>query len=417
MPGVPVLNERILKANRIKLPLLLAIMLVVTVMVIPACIGGARGSIARGWAGGLVIDNTVIVGSMEGKIITLNATDGSRLGSPALLEAQIPSGGFFGCTPGGTSAVPVYGSPVVHENLAYVGGYDGKVRAFEFSDEGLTGEPEYDYPREGGIGANIIGGLAKDEAGQIFFGSDAGDVYALDSKLRTVWIWSAEKRERFWSTPVVENGTLYIGGFSGKVYALDILATNDTERLKWTLETGGTIISSLVVDNGRVYVGSFDRIFYALDATSGEEIWRFPASDDEADTPDGWFWAKPIVHNGIVYAPNLDGKVYALDANSGMRLTEFDLGSPVSSSPVLVNDTIVVAASTTNRTKKDGTVYGLDTTTNQQRLLEDLGENVYAPLFASDSTVYVHTMSNNLFAINIETGSSQKFDLDNKDSE
>jgi outer membrane protein assembly factor BamB len=54
----------------------------------------------------------------------------------------------------------------------------------------------------------------------------------------------------------------------GKVYALD--AATGTEQ--WRFQTGGHVHSSPVVVDGTVYVGSWDGNVYAL--TGGNQQWR-----------------------------------------------------------------------------------------------------------------------------------------------
>ncbi|GAH26332.1 unnamed protein product, partial [marine sediment metagenome] len=64
-------------------------------------------------------------------------------------------------------------------------------------------------------------------------------------------------------------GTLYIGSFDKKLYAL---STDDGSK-RWEFETEGAITSTPLVYDGVVYIGSFDRYFYAIDATNGSLIW------------------------------------------------------------------------------------------------------------------------------------------------
>jgi len=208
--------------------------------------------------------------------------------------------------------------------------------------------------------------------------------------------------DKIWSTPVIEGDTLYIGCFDGKLLALN---TDDLTE-KWHFQTEGTVTATPAVYDGKVFIGSFDRHLYAVDAVTGRQLWKFPATDEGENRPGNWFWARPLVHNGTVYAPCLDGKVYALDVETGEKVMDFDLGSPISSSPVLVGSLVVVAT-------KGGGVYTLDTTSNRLTQLATLEEKetVSAPLVASNGIVYLHSAKDNLYALGAETGSMRKFTL------
>ena len=393
--------------------LLILALLLVGVITVSGCTAAGR-QMAQGWAGGVVSDGTIFVGSMEGKLVALGVSDGNFRGDPVALVAQAQSSGFACIPTAGTSAVAVYGSPVIDGDLVYIGGYDGKVRAYLFESGRLRAEPRW-ISRQGDIGGSIIGGLVV-AGGRVYFGATDGRVYALDAADgHKLWdsLPGGKTGSKIWSTPVVAGDTLFIGSFDHKLYALD--TTDGTE--KWAFETEGTIVSTPVVSSGKVYIGSFDRRVYAVNATSGEEVWRFPETDDEVDTPIGWFWATLLLHDGAVYAPNLDGRVYVINANSGNRISNFDLGGPITSTPVLVNDLVIVATTSTNRAKQESKVFALDTTSKQQTELKDLKESIHAPLFADGTTVYVHTMENFLYAIDTETGAGRKYTLSAETSE
>jgi len=348
--------------------------------------------------------------------MVLDAADGTIQGDPAVLVTQVPSGGF-GCAGGGTAGVAIYSSPVISGwrefdgeqfRLVYVGGHNGKVYAFKFDGSSLTTDWEYDFPREGNLGAEIVGELTINQEGNIFFGSADGKVYALNQNLGSIWEY--DTGDKIWSTPAIQGDTLFIGGFGKKLYALDIADGS----LRWQFETKGAIIAAPLVYGDKVYFGTFGRRFYAVDIATGEEVWRFPADDSDETKPKNWFWAKPLASNGTIYAPNLDGKVYALDANTGTLIAEFDLGGPISSSPVMVDGLIIVAT-------EDGEVYSLNTADNHKTLLVQLKdvveekvyeEKVQAPLFAGGGTVYIHTFRDNLWAIDVLAGGEpQKFSL------
>lgn len=368
-----------------KIVLLLLIVLVGTV-VLPGCIG-SRGALARGWAGGVVENDILYTGSMAGNIVAVNLTDGRLQWSVPLKVPESSGGGLLGCAQGSTT-VPIYGTPAVSEGLVYVGGYTGKIYAFN-RDE-VRDDPRWVYPRQEFIGGAIVGGVVfRDD--KLYFASGDNKVYALDAP-DGYKEWEFETGDKIWSTPAVDGDTLYIGSFDKKLYALD---TADGSK-KWEFEVEGAIVSTPVVHDNTVYFGSFDRYLYAVNTADGSLRWKYMA--------DRWFWAEPVVYDGTVYAACLDGKIYALDALNGSKKVEFDLGGPVSSTPVVVDGMLIAAT-------QDGMVYAIDTGSSRKRDLAALGENVYAPLIAGSGKVYIHTNTDALHEIDVHTGAKREIDI------
>jgi len=258
-------------------------------------LGCIKGLQPIGWSGGVVADGTLFVGSAEGRLVAINVVGGGRQWSEPL---PVPKSGGFGCAApvgGGCEAAPagvaIYGTPAVSGGLAYLGGYNGKIYAFNSTSL----EIRWIYPREDSLEPLVSGPVVAQ--GKVYIGGSDGKLYALD----------AETGDREWEFHVAED-VLYIGSFDNKLYAL---STTDGSK-KWEFEAEGAIAATPLVYEDTVYVGSFDRYLYALDATDGSLKWKFMGGN--------WFWAKPVAYNGVIYAGCLDGKVYALDAGSGNKL-------------------------------------------------------------------------------------------------
>jgi outer membrane protein assembly factor BamB len=343
-------------------------------LVFTSCIG--TQAVPRGWSGGTIEGNTLYLGTMDGRLVAVDITDGSRLWSTKL-AVYATSGGAFGCSQG-TTSVAIYGSPAVSDNVVYVGGYNGKVYAYIPGED----EPDRIYPPSDNRTGAIVGGLVT-AGDRVYFATAGGTVYALNDRLQKQWTFFT--KEKIWSTPAVAGDTVFIGTFGDKLYALN---TDDGTK-KWEFTAGGAIVATPVVDGNTVYIGSFDRYLYALDTATGSLKWKFMAKN--------WFWAKPVVYNGLIYAPSLDGKVYVLSTDNGERVTEFDLNSPISSSPVLAGDLVVVAT-------EEGVLYTIDTKTNEMKRLTSLEEKVFASLSASQGSVYIHTANDALYAVDTVTG-------------
>jgi len=349
------------------------------------------GTVAKGWSGGIVADGTLFLGSIEGEVVAVDISEGSVLWEVPL-ETSGQAGGGFGCVPAATT-VAIYGTPAISEELVYVGGYNGKIYAIT-SDLGAL---RWVYPREGNL-QSIVGGLVVSQ-GKVYFGCSDGKLYALDAATGDR-NWDFPTGDKIWSTSAIDGETLYIASFDKKLYAVDAA----TGEGKWEkpFETGGAIISTPVVYNNTVYVGSFDRYLYAVDATDGTQAWQFPVGDEVDSKPESWFWAKPVVYDNTIYAGNLDGKVYILNAETGDEVVDaIDLGSPISSWPVLVDGSIMVAS-------EDGRVWAIDTGNNQKSELTNLEQKICAPLCASDGIIYIHTQEGILYEVDTQTGATRQ---------
>jgi outer membrane protein assembly factor BamB len=380
------------KSARIGLGIIvLVVMCVIIGMAGLSCVQGLN---TIGWSGGAISGDVLYVGSEEGRLVSVDMTDGSRQFAEAL-KSSSSSGGLFGCSSmtagcGGTPSVAIYGTPAVSGDLVYIAGYNGKVYAY--AKDGLA--LRWVYPRDSYL-PSIVGSVvvANDI---VYFGTSGGKydgnnvggaVLALDAFTGDpVWDSPYFTDDKIWATPLVDSDTLYIGSFDKKVCAID--ATTGVE--KWTYLTEGSVIAGpLIVDN-TIYIGSLDRNFYALDAGTGAYKWSFMGEN--------WFWSQAVFLNGKIYAANLDGKVYVLDPATGSLIDSYDLEESLAASPV-INGTDIIFAT------RRGAVYKIDTVLNQADLLATLEDvTINGPLAINDGIIYVHTQDMELVRINADTG-------------
>jgi eukaryotic-like serine/threonine-protein kinase len=365
------------------------------VVALSSC-GGAPAQ--RGWSGVAIQGSELYLASRDSRVMSLNASDGSRDWVASIDTNRVRSG--LGCS-SGPVIVNVYGTPAVSDNQMYVGGYNGKVYSFVPGD--TQPDRTLDVVRANGKDiflGQIVGSVVLAD-GNLYFGDSNGRVYGVNSRLQPVWAEPFKTEGKIWSSPTVSQGTVYIGSFDKKLYALDAA----TGAKKWEFLAGGAIISSPVIGGDTAYFGSFDRSFYAVDASSGNLKWVFEANHG--------FWAAPLVVGGDVYAPSLDGKVYVFNGTSGQKIAEIDLKDPISSSPVLVGNDVVVATEQspgTGSEKAGSIVYAINTSSHQSRQIARLpGDKVLGPLSGSQGTVYVHTDRDFVFGIDIAKGSVRTF--------
>ncbi len=371
------------KLMLVRVLLLLGILLVVMTGLSGAgCIQGLQ---PIGWSGGVVADDTLFVGSKEGRLVAVNLDDGSRQWSVPL--KMPPSSGGFGCIGpaygggcgGAPAGVAIYGTPAVSGDLVYVGGYNGKMYAFN----SVSLAVRWVYPRESYLKPIIGGPVVVSDS--VYFSTSDGVVYALDAVTGDKQ-WEFQGEDKIWSTPASDGTTVYISSFDDKLYALDA----ESGAKKWEFEAQGSLVSTPLIYNDKVYVGSLNRYLYAVNASDGSQEWEFMG--------ESWFWVKPVAHNNVIYAPSLDGKVYILDAEIGREVADaIDLGSPVSSPPVLVDDKVIIAS-------QEGVIYSLDTVNNKSRALADIEADIYGPIYASDGVIYIHTQDYTVHPIDATIG-------------
>lgn len=150
------------------------------------------------------------------------------------------------------------------------------------------------------------------------------------------------------SSPLVADGTVYIGDQDGSVDAFFAR----TGRLRWRYDTGAPIKASASLAYGRIYIGNYAGELFALSARTGRLVWR--------STGHGNFYSTAAVDAGRVYVGSLDGHVYGFSARSGEVLWSFGTGSYVYASPAVWRGLVLIGS-------YDHTFYALDGGTGSLR--------------------------------------------------
>jgi outer membrane protein assembly factor BamB len=202
-------------------------------------------------------------------------------------------------------------SPVVIDGVVYFGSENGTVYALRASDGGRV----WTYH----AGGAVKGGLAYKD-GILYFGDYSGTVTALRaSNGSKVWSTDTSGRAfqqsgRFYSTPAVAYGRVFLGNTDGFVYSFGA----HSGQLAWRYQTGAYVYSAAAVGPGpggrpTVFIGSYDHNFYAFDARSGNVLWTYRAV--------GRISGAPTLIGRVVYFSDLDFRgTSGLDARTGRRV-------------------------------------------------------------------------------------------------
>ena len=193
------------------------------------------------------------------------------------------------------------------------------------------------------------------------------------------------------SSPLVANGLVYIGDWTGRIYAF----SEATGRTRWTYMTGGAIKGSASIAHGRLYIGSYDGRLYSLDARTGRRIWAASAQPRIAGR--GVFYSTPAVAYGRVYIGSTDGKVYSFGARTGALRWSRDTGGYVYASPAIWHQLVFIGS-------YDRSFYALDAATGALRWSFKTNATISGSATVLDGVVYFSSFSHKTYALDAATG-------------
>lgn len=250
----------------------------------------ATGEPARGkgiLSSPLVRDGSVCFGAYDGTVYCLDTATGAErwayreadwIGSSPVADAHALYIGLEHAAPrrgGGLVALDLatgkarwraefpaltHATPCIIEpaGLVVIGDNEGVIRAYDTQSGTLAWEAR--------VGSAVKSGIAYDqERNTLWFGSFDGSLRALDARTGTERA-SIRTDEPIFSTPLIENGRVYIASLDKRLYAIDAV----TRKLLWKRATRGRIFASPLLVQGALWIGSNDGTLYELDPTTGD---------------------------------------------------------------------------------------------------------------------------------------------------
>ncbi|WP_348093826.1 PQQ-binding-like beta-propeller repeat protein [Collimonas sp.] len=276
--------------------------------------------------------------------------------------------------------------------------------------------------------------------GTIYIGANNAPLNQVTGKLYAV---KADGREK-WEYPaggstiggvsssaaVAADGTVYMGGYDQKLYALNANGT-----LKWTFQSTGVVSSTPAIGaDGSVYVAAAN-VVYALDAASGVPKWSVKLGGTVRSSP-------ALSASGALYAGSDDGHLTALAMADGSKKWDHDFAAdgyfnldvsgnprPVSKNPAIASLPSIIQVDSSPAIGADGTVFvgvdgyagpyyqslpvglvcALDPATGKLKWKYGTNDWVQAsPVIGADGTVYVGSNGGDsvFYALNPQTGAA-----------
>ena len=241
--------------------------------------------------------------------------------------------------------------------------------------------------------AGQIFGSPAVEGDHIYVADDKGIVYAFETQSgERIWERKVSDK-RFWSTPAVADGVVYIGGMDKRLHALDA----KTGEPKWPtpFKAGGAIASRPLILGGLVYVGAFDGKIHAIDRATGKEQASFSA--------DNWVWNDAIAQDDTIYVASLSGSIYALRADDLTELWRYPAsGSDAPTAPI--RSALLISGNDLFAATNNGHILAIvlkDGASDRRRDPADLDAKVLASFAAAGSKLYVSDMKERLHQIEV----------------
>jgi outer membrane protein assembly factor BamB len=230
------------------------------------------------------------------------------------------------------------------------------------------------------------------EAWPMFRGCAAGtgrSAAALSLPLEERWHRTFEKTA-FEATPVIVDGTIYVGDLDGTFHAL----TLETGETRWTFtsEAGFPASAAASTDPALpvVVVGDADGVVRALDAASGEQRWEYKTEGEISGGP-------TLVHaaeGGRVFIGSQDASLSCLDLATGRLIWKHSIADQIRCSPTVANGSVFLAGC-------DGKLHVIDTGTGNERTAVPIGGPTGTTPAAHESRVYFGTEGGGFFAIDV----------------
>ncbi len=218
----------------------------------------------------LCVGKKVFVGDDSGKVYAVSAESGELVWKKRLSGAEA-----------------IHSSPAFDENLLFIGTENDGARhnpSYLYAINPENGEIEWRFeidvvPNK----LNLVHAAPAVLNGVVYFGSENGYFYAVDSKDgKLVWkkkIASSGMMPGVSASAALGYGKVFVGTWEGKFFAL----SQEDGSIIWQKELEGTgTDSSAVVADEKVCFGSNAGQFYCLKEDSGETIWK---SDFKAVSP------------------------------------------------------------------------------------------------------------------------------------
>lgn len=221
----------------------------------------------------------LLVGSYDNNIYCFNATDGAELW-------KYETGSYVNGTPAITTLVTTTGTIQV----AVAGGCDAKLHVVDLA----TGKGLRTIETSAYVAASVAA-----DAGHAYVGHYGNEVIAADLAAGSITWTYKDRNFPFFSSPAVTAEVVLLGGRDRRIHCLD----RATGKPRWVVPARGNVDGSPLISGNRALIGSDDGRLYLLDLADGTERWSFEIGDKLSGSP--------AIADGRILVGGDSGNLYA----------------------------------------------------------------------------------------------------------
>ncbi len=266
--------------------------------------------------GSALYNNMLVTSGYHGKVALINPSNGNLIWETRL--------------PGHTSAIPALNADTI-----FIGTTDGTLYALSTQ----TGKIQWQVA----LPSLILGAPAA-----------VSDAVVIQAHNSTIEAFASDTGKMLWSSdntspnlslygnssPLILNGTVYVGFDNGQMGAYDLYQGTETWQVPVAIPSSPDAVDNLVdldgtpaSDNGAIFATSYHGSLTALNMQNGQVVWQKTLSSFEA----------PAIANNKIFVTDETGIVYAVDESTGQILWQQKaLQYRFVSAPVIMNNTVIV---------------------------------------------------------------------------
>lgn len=200
--------------------------------------------------------------------------------------------------------------------------------------------------------------------------------------IKPLWTFKCEDEIR--STPVLYQGSLFVGCYDNNLYALNAA----DGQFQWKYAAEGGIVSRPALYDNNIYFGSEDKRLHVVSARTGKVVWTYYT--------DGKVRSSPRIAEGHVFFGSDDNDLHAVNVNTGRAVWKFNTNSPVQSTPLVVNELVYVGC-------EDGVFYAIDFRGTMKWRFLAKRAITSSPAFKGQS-IFFASLDSTLYALDIKNG-------------